>query len=207
MIENSEQNTQQETENGALNNLGNKVEPMLLSAMNSCPEIHSENGSHVADEAGGEIEAENGAPTNGEDLPERKSEAAVGDRANDENSSHEATNPKCCNGNSSSNGDSALTNGLCEEIATLDIKNNSLNACDSMIVNTSNIVEDCDILTNRKSRENSEDCSKIVDELEMRLMNEENSVQSSVETIVDTNFSNGTGDPCEYKYVHLQILW
>lgn len=99
----------------------------------------------------------------------------------------------------------ATVNGLREHVAQLaancDDEAKLIAIDDNTIVNSTSSChdEDCDILSNRETSENSEDCCKIVDEIEIRL-NGENSVQSSVETIIDNNFSTNS-ELSDYKYV------
>lgn len=251
---------QGDLENGALNNLGNKVEPMLLSAMNSYPEMNGENGGV----SNGDVELESLTPAvsgpavatiddmllasdmhadktqvltaatggsiaaaastsarhevavNGSNSNYSSSSSMDGHSYCDDDDAEGAAAVKTMRNGADASGSecgddedvvAATVNGLREHVARLvdrdaDAESATLITIDdSTRLNTtsSRLDEDCDILSNRNTCENTEDCCKIVDEIEMRL-NGENSVQSSVETIIDNNFSTNS-ELSDYKYV------
>lgn len=277
-IENGDHNAQHELEhaqgdleNGALNNLGNKVEPMLLSAMNSYPEMNGESGISNGDVEMESLPAAAALPAAAtvDDLlmanntHADKTEVLMANlggtvaaaapasvatvkhdvRVNDTNSNychsrsngtdeHSYFKHDGDDGNDSnikSNGKKSETNGedfgdddddvvaatvdsLRERVARLAVNGRAEDDATLITIDDNNLVnstsschdEDCDILSNRKTSENSEDCYRIVDEIEMRL-NGENSVQSSVETIIDNNFSTSS-ELSDYKYVSRLLI-
>lgn len=167
----------------SLNNLGNNLGSMIESAINCQPDGHGAifNGDETTD-----LEYDGG----GNSCSEFSVEIGASKETDDRSEEPIISTPATTTTDNSDNSDNRVINHLDDEFETkLDSQNGAtVNLCDSQnnIVNTIN--EDCDNLIEADASKNSEDCNRMVDELEPRL-NGDTSVETSVETIVDNNYA------------------
>lgn len=190
---------------------------MLESAINCQPDICISNGiASTGSETISDLDCDVNSCSdyglsNGTDAACDRSDCTKAEQEQDaqqtvENSANDVDN--------SNHSDNRVITALNDEFtANLDLKdrnfcngqNNNSNGDvdeDNAATNTNanNVNEDCDNLIEPVDVNNSQDCNRIVDELEVRLNgNGDISVETSVETIVDNNYSINSAIDNELK--------